>query len=420
MAAKCTACLIDLSEGDRKVHYQSELHRYNLRRQVNAQPPVNQAQLDRKKQLLESAGYKVKGTAHLKNPGSGAPTVVAKTDGPLPTEFQDEEQMMQGLKGVNRSHPSEGIDSPPAPVGRQTAPTASSPAADGSPRSPPAGPPPFNPKMCLFDNTEHDSMESNVKYMKEKFGFNILDREYLCDLEGLLRYLGTKVFEWNQCVFCNRCFRTFGGVRLHMIDKGHTMLGTENGMDTEYESFYDFTSSIHAIPGLKLLKETQPSNRSAAFEARQMNDDDGDDDEWEDDEDEAPQVKTALHSEAYSLETIESAFARYGLKPMKILDGGSLRLPDGRQAGHRNMAYVYRQRLGPTTSLAMANEVRSSQMRNLMAAKHGHLEFGTADKKAIKIARLARMQQHRNNAYHRVRLGVKSNNLERIVPRLLL
>eukprot|EP01068_Selenidium_serpulae_P011836 Selendium_serpulae@DN5733_c0_g2_i3.p1 len=253
--------------------------------------------------------------------------------------------------------------------------------------------------MCLFDSRCFDNVERNLEHMKKEYCFVLPDREYLKDLDGMLRYLGNKVTEWNQCLFCNRSFGTFEGVRLHMIDKGHTMLGTSNGMESEYEGFYDYTSSMLEIPGLAPVAASIPKAED-------------DDDDWEDDDEDQA-------DESMAIETIESAFARYGLKPMQIQDDGSLRLPDGRTAGHRELEYVYKQRLGPETTLALAQEIRAGTLRNQMANKR-NFEFGTTDKKQIKLAKAARTHHHRRRANQRMRLGVKSNELERIVQRVLL
>lgn len=61
-------------------------------------------------------------------------------------------------------------------------------------------------------------------------------------------YLGQKVFEGRQCLYCNRTFGSIEAVRKHMDDKGHRRIGTHlDEHAEEYEEFYDYSTSYKEL-----------------------------------------------------------------------------------------------------------------------------------------------------------------------------
>lgn len=89
--------------------------------------------------------------------------------------------------------------------------------------------------------------------MRTTHGFFLPSSERLIDLEGMLAYLGEKLVENLDCLWCtpsvfsthlrpdqelNSGFANLASVRRHMLDKGHCKLAMEHGADREYADFY--------------------------------------------------------------------------------------------------------------------------------------------------------------------------------------
>lgn len=77
--------------------------------------------------------------------------------------------------------------------------------------------------------------------MAEEHSFFIPDMEYVCDLEGLLKFLGIKLGAYHVCLWCsNRVYRDLKSVQKHMVDKGHHKMKFENDTLLEYADFYSY------------------------------------------------------------------------------------------------------------------------------------------------------------------------------------
>eukprot|EP00923_Selenidium_pygospionis_P036405 GHVN01063890.1.p1 GENE.GHVN01063890.1~~GHVN01063890.1.p1 ORF type:complete len:466 (+),score=101.73 GHVN01063890.1:52-1449(+) len=465
MTAKCTCCCIELSE-DLKTHYHSDLHRYNLKRQIGGLPSVTQEQLDRKIELLSSAGFKVKGTSHLKHPTQPTPSVnhseVDSQSNPTPSsaDGQNDSARINRWKGAattpttqakKRSDGDEmmrgGNERSEERAGGESGGRGEGGEADERP------PLVVDPTVSLFDGHKSESLQANFNYMRDKHSFFVPDLKYLVDPMGLVKYLSEKVYDCFQCVYCNRQFRSIEGVRAHMIDKGHTMLGTDDYMEEEYEEFYDFTESIREL-NLQLKKKKAAAQRKQIKQAHVNGNQDkviagdeggqteqgGDEgDGWEDETEDVGHLPTG------------KLLRNLGLKPLRVTELGSLRLPDGRQAGPREFHYIYRQHLrGPQTQLVVRHtpaDLRRLKMTRKQLAEnsispavplghqlatlegvvnHRHIPADlrvlrpTQVKSALSLAERARRHGERRRQYQRMKLGVDYNNLERVMVRVLL
>jgi hypothetical protein len=201
---------------EHRAHFKSERHVYNTKRKQNGLKAISQEAWERK--LRESRGdggvCEQKGTAHLK------------------------------AKKLDRKISSS--DAPP-------------PSSEGG--SVEVTEEPVSPRRCLFDRQHFETTEKCLAYMEKTYSFFIPDREYCCDLDGLLAFLGRKVSEPPYaCINCNRRFPDAQSVRRHMLDKGHTQIGSQvlsrrgnydeastNELQNELEPFYDFTASIREV-----------------------------------------------------------------------------------------------------------------------------------------------------------------------------
>jgi len=208
-----------------------------------------------------------------------------------------------------------------------------------APDASPAPAEPLTVKHCLFETKVFDSMEDNLAYMASKYSFFIPDREYVKDLDGLILCLGEKVQKDFTCLFCNRIFRSTQACRAHMIDSGHTMIGTHS--DTllgEIGDFYDYSEShkeLVAKLGVKPKAAKDEEDTTAESE-----DEEGD---WEEcDSDASGEVPEVV--ECDDEDQFADVLERYGLQNAELLETGDLRLPNGKVACHRSVAYVYRQK----------------------------------------------------------------------------
>lgn len=214
----CGACAETFSShADHRAHFKSERHVYNTKRRQAGLKPISQEAWERK--LRESRGataaQESKGTAHLKakkqksKAGDGSET--------------------PSSRGASMEMPSEGGDEP------------------------------LTPRHCLFDRQHFDSIDECLVYMEKTHSFFIPDYEYCTDVAGLLTFLGEKITA-GVCINCNRKFPDLASVRRHMLDKGHTQIGTEaytrrgnideagtEELRAELEDFYDFHASMREV-----------------------------------------------------------------------------------------------------------------------------------------------------------------------------
>jgi pre-60S factor REI1 len=82
----------------------------------------------------------------------------------------------------------------------------------------------IDPTLCLFDRSSSMTVEENVQYMYDKYGFFLPDREFLVDLEGLLGYCHEKIQLGHVCLYCQKIFGSAQSCKQHMIQTRHTMI----------------------------------------------------------------------------------------------------------------------------------------------------------------------------------------------------
>ncbi|XP_012863965.2 zinc finger protein 622 [Echinops telfairi] len=125
---------------------------------------------------------------------------------------------------------------------------------EGAEERPPLGAIPVTD--CLFCSHHSSSLMKNVAHMTKAHSFFIPDVEYLCDLKGLLHYLGEKVGVGKICLWCNekgRSFYSTEAVQAHMNDKSHCKLFTDGDAALEFADFYDFRCVCGARVGHRSL-----------------------------------------------------------------------------------------------------------------------------------------------------------------------
>lgn len=218
-------------------------------------------------------------------------------------------------------------------------------------------PPVIDPKQCLFDNHISESVQENIEYMYNKYGFFIPDVEYLVDKEGLIGYCAEKIKLGHTCLYCQKMFTTWTGCQKHMIQCRHTKLKYEAGVDLEeFDVFYDFTAADvdflnSGIGNYKKKKNWGLEDVQSKLESMEIADDEEEDEindddsgEWEDIDSDEEEVEdddeggndNGLYA-AY-----QNEIAQHGLD---ITPLGELIFPDGRIIGHRGLSRYYKQRI---------------------------------------------------------------------------
>ncbi|KAL1966936.1 hypothetical protein VTN77DRAFT_3680 [Rasamsonia byssochlamydoides] len=214
----------------------------------------------------------------------------------------------------------------------------------------------FTTSRCLFCSERASDLQSNVDHMFKAHGMFIPEKDYLVDLDGLIRYLHAKITQNNECLYCHAIRSTAAGIRTHMRDKGHCMIAFETEEEQiEIGQFYDFRSTYSDYEDDEESAETAEGGVRLAGS-------DADDDGWE----------TA--SSATSVESDDESKPYRGGREIYQTDY-ELHLPSGKSVGHRSLARYYRQNLHnyPTPEERIA--------------RHLAIENGTAEEEDKKTSR---------------------------------
>eukprot|EP01026_Neomeris_dumetosa_P025309 TRINITY_DN2082_c0_g1_i6.p3 TRINITY_DN2082_c0_g1~~TRINITY_DN2082_c0_g1_i6.p3 ORF type:complete len:319 (-),score=77.63 TRINITY_DN2082_c0_g1_i6:522-1478(-) len=121
----------------------------------------------------------------------------------------------------------------------------------------------------LFDNHKSESLQANLNYMYNKFGFYFPDSEHLADPEGLLKYLGAKIMYGRVPLYSRgddenaKQFRSLQAVQNHMIDIGDCRMCWE-GDEEEYEDFYEWEDEQEGVGNQLILTDDQTSQIGAS------------------------------------------------------------------------------------------------------------------------------------------------------------
>jgi pre-60S factor REI1 len=280
MTLSCLACRASFPSSDvLRVHYQSEWHRYNLKRKLVSLPQITLEDFESKKHDAESAenaptcelepnkqlrctscSKNFQSTKSLNNhlqsakhkekkdlqtfknslsdtsqiPSTDLPEVVANNvddtevvelvDKAEPRGFtmnsnmdeaEDEWESEEEMEVVGEELIDEDVD--------------------------------LNPALCLFCTDLLESVDKNRVHMEEVHSFFIPFSELLVDLEGLISYLHEKIQSCHMCLFCgerSKYYTDSQAVRQHMSTKGHGRMAHDTTDDfLEYVEFYDDPSS---------------------------------------------------------------------------------------------------------------------------------------------------------------------------------
>lgn len=195
--------------------------------------------------------------------------------------------------------------------------------------------------------------------MSEEHSFFVPDVEYCVDIEGLLVYLGEKIFKDFICIWCNdrgRTFYSLQGVRKHMVDKAHCKMLHDGASLAEYVEYYDYSSSYpDAAEGMDI-----------------------------DDELDAP----VLEGDEYQLV-----------------------LPSGITIGHRSLMRYYQQRINPN-SQAVVVKKSDRKMHKVLAQYKAIGWTSTQQEMAARHARDIHSMK-RQMAKLSQKIGIKANKFQK-------
>lgn len=252
--------------------------------------------------------------------------------------------------------------------------------------------------QCLFCNYLSPKLDLNIHHMSRHHGFQIPERDYLVNLEGLINYLSETITVLHQCLYCHKGVHTTSGIQTHMRDRGHCMIAySTEDEQMEVGEFYDFRSTysdeeeededleVNGGVSLGVRRDVKTTTQNEAGENIAV----GDDDEgWESDStlssvptDEITSVPVSTEHKYNKLD-LSRHHSHTDHRPHKNSDGFhshahhatnavyhddyELHLPSGRTAGHRSLRTYYRQNLRnyPTS------EERAEQQRMIADARH--------------------------------------------------
>ncbi|KAK4220038.1 C2H2 type zinc-finger-domain-containing protein [Rhypophila decipiens] len=231
-------------------------------------------------------------------------------------------------------------------------------------------------KKCLFCNYESPTPPLNAVHMERIHGMFIPEKQYLVDLEGLLKNLQERVFDLNECLTCGKVKANTFAVQTHMRDKSHcTIPYTTEDEQLEIGDFYDFRSTYSDQEDSEdESTEDGKQNGGAKLGARRGTKTTGEDDEeMEDDGWETDSSASSLDSNDLHAVPAEKHYHQYerldkhphhsrtGQRAHHQRDGWhahnhkrahavyyddyELHLPSGRSIGHRSMNRIFRQNL---------------------------------------------------------------------------
>ncbi|CDF40611.1 unnamed protein product [Chondrus crispus] len=239
----CRSRLVGLAS--RREHYRSDWHRVNLKRKVGGLGPLSQEELAIRVAAMrsEEEGKQRKRETKFCGPCSKKFSSEKALENHVKSRRHLERMRVSGDAGSVEVSTIGGSDEEEGEVRAQAraAGVEDDTAVQMELERRLAESRGLEGRECLFDESVHESVEENIKYMAKRYGFFVPYVERLKDVDGLMRYLGQKVGVGYACVECDRAFGAVADARKHMRDKAHCkMTADEEDWMAEYGEFYEF------------------------------------------------------------------------------------------------------------------------------------------------------------------------------------
>lgn len=257
----CATCRIIFNNvEEQRIHYQSEWHRYNLRRKVGDRPPVSEQAHQLK---LQTASLNQTATFEAKQEAAKSRECLAcrKTFGSAAAYENHLKSRKHIENAVNSSTEQvvriiETTTTPATLLSKESeaneiiinlpenATDADIDAAIEKHVSSVKGR--LELSDCLYCPSHFESMEECIAHMHLNHSFYIPDIDYLKDLPGLMRHLADKISVWHVCLACGsdsrQPFPSIEAVRRHMLDKGHNKIRFDDEGSSEIADYFDYST----------------------------------------------------------------------------------------------------------------------------------------------------------------------------------
>ncbi|KAI7779743.1 hypothetical protein LA080_000340 [Diaporthe eres] len=440
----CNTCQVAFRNSDlQKGHMRNDWHRYNLKRRVATLPPISSEVFTEKvlqarasttaeaeragfqtecglchktyfsensyQNHIGSQKHKAKAAAQLRKGRNGvaaddASSMISSTFSlgePVASNTSEvdsdaEEEFNHIVEGMKKSGIAE--QKRPSPVKRPSNPQISAraqhpedhPVSEASSEQQSATPTPSKAadgvqatltlKHCLFCNHESPDVPLNVSHMEKTHGMFIPEKQYLVDIEGLLRSLQERIQEYHECLVCGKAKANAYAAQTHMRDTAHCKIPyTTEDEQLEIGEFYDFRSTYSDDEMDEDESDDEESPQAGGVKlggkrAAVTTNEDGEEIEeaedagWETDSsasslDSADLTAVPAENHYHQYERLEkhAHHSRSDSRPHRQRDGWhshshkptravfydeyELHLPSGRAVGHRSLNKYYRQNL---------------------------------------------------------------------------
>ncbi|GMS89045.1 hypothetical protein PENTCL1PPCAC_11220, partial [Pristionchus entomophagus] len=274
----CIACrMIFASNELQKAHYQTDWHRYNLKRQTVGMAPISLEEYDTKVAVFKPAAdaessslfctpcsksfssqntydNHCKSKKHVeevnrtKKKGPHQPRK-KKTAGSVVGEEKDEKMEVEDKKEKEDEVKAEDVNEEMEDSDSESWHTDNGEEEEGEDID-------LNEtealpiSCCLFCHKESSSLESSLDHMKTRHDFSIPDKQFCIDEEGLMEYLCLKVGAGRMCVFCperRAGFPSIDAVQQHMVAKQHCRIDRSAEAMIELADYYDYEALAEDI-----------------------------------------------------------------------------------------------------------------------------------------------------------------------------
>jgi pre-60S factor REI1 len=428
----CNTCQVAYRNIDlQKTHMKSDWHRYNLKRRVAALPPISadtftekvlqaravstaeadKAYFERSCDVCDKTYYSenayqnhLLSQKHKLNEGSGqcaVPPSADETNSVISSAFslgeptavsrprldsEVEDDIKELAAGVQKLEPT---SAPKEEAG--SASNAEIDEAAAARESGAATPvqattdPKWTLQTCIFCNYDSPTVPLNALHMERIHGMFIPEKDFVADLDGLVKYLQRKVREYHQCLFCNKFKTGTFAVQTHMRDTGHCKIP----YDTEDEQleigdYYDFRSTYSdgEASDDEEGEEEQGGAKLSRSRAKKNGDGGEEDDGWETDSsasslDSADLTAVPAEGHLHQFERLSKHphHSRHDPRHRHQADGWhshahkhthaafydeyEMHLPSGKSVGHRSLNKYFRQNL---TNYPSAEEQEERKM----------------------------------------------------------
>lgn len=314
----CASCQVVFTcSEEQRAHYQSEWHKYNLRRKVADLPPLAENMYNQRlSNHICSAQVKVKAEKEAYKPRECMPCrKVFASQKSLDNHFQSKKHcelasvylesnggLSEMIRVLEKLDIATNDSNPSVFLLKETSDEKEIQLALESHLQKTQR---LTLSDCIFCSHTFGDFGSAMEHMTTVHSLYIPDLPYVTDLEKLIEYLGEKVSIGLSCLYCPSTiqpFQSLNSVRKHMIDKGHCKIRFDATGFSELSEFYDYTESYPIVA------------------------DDGNE-EYED------------------IDSDEEVDMNFGEQAMVSADGAELFLPNGKTIGHRAYRHIFKQNL---------------------------------------------------------------------------